>query len=114
MRFCGRYPPRNCRGLQSAGWAKLFAVEVSDRLGDHGLVGAAVIAGGEIAGLAISCRALGMGVEHSFMRHVLGEAPLPLRGRIVPTPRNIPARNIFRDNGFTEVEPGLWQFAAPD
>jgi FkbH-like protein len=91
--------------------ARLFAIDVSDRLGDHGLVGAAVIAGGEIAGLAVSCRALGMGVEHQFLRHVLAEAPLPLRARIVPTPRNIPARNIFRDNGFAEVEPGLWQFA---
>ena len=38
--------------------------------------------------------------------------PLPLRARIIPTPRNIPARNIFRDNGFAEVEPGLWLFAS--
>jgi hypothetical protein len=68
--------------------------------------GAAVIADGEIAGLAISCQALGMGVEHSFVRHVLGEAPLPLRGCIVPTPRNISrAEHLWRR---------LWQFARPD
>jgi FkbH-like protein len=91
--------------------ARLFAMEVSDRLGDYGLVGAAVIIGGEIVGLAISCRALGMGVEHRFMRHILNEmreSSVPLSGRIIPTSRNIPARNIYRDNGFTEAEPGLW------
>jgi len=96
--------------------ARLFAMEVSDRLGDYGLVGAAVVIEGEIAGLAISCRALGMGVEHRFLRHILGEmtaSSVPLTGRIIPTPRNIPARNIYRDNGFTEVEPGVWRFAKP-
>jgi len=57
-----------------------------------------------------------MGVEHRFLRHVLGEmtaSSVPLTGRIIPTPRNIPARNIYRDNGFTEVEPGVWRFAKP-
>ncbi len=85
---------------------------MSDRLGDHGLVGAAVIIGDEITGFAISCRALGMSVEHTFLRHVLDamKDALPLRGRIIPTPRNIPARNIYRDNGFAEREDGLWEF----
>jgi FkbH-like protein len=96
--------------------AGLFAIEVSDRLGDYGMVGAAVVADREILGFAISCRALGMGVEHGLLRHVLNDmkrGDAPLRGRIVPTPRNIPARNIYRDNGFAEVEPGLWKFAEP-
>jgi FkbH-like protein len=93
---------------------RLLAMDVSDRLGDHGMVGAAVVADGEIVGLAISCRALGMGVEHTFLRHILDEmkdCPFSLSGRIIPTPRNIPARNIYRDNGFTEGESGLWEFA---
>ncbi|WP_249780252.1 HAD-IIIC family phosphatase [Bradyrhizobium sp. dw_411] len=92
--------------------ARIFAIDVSDRLGDHGLVGAAIINGGDITGFAISCRALGMGVEHRFLRHVLDamKDALPLRGRIIPTPRNIPARNIYRDNGFAEREEGLWEF----
>jgi hypothetical protein len=53
-----------------------------------------------------------MGVEHAFLRHVLDEMKdVPLRGRIIPTPRNIPSRNIYRDNGFLEREDGFWQFA---
>ena len=96
--------------------ARLFAVEVADRLGDYGLVGAAVIVEGEIAGLAISCRALGMGVEHRFLRHILDEmkgGSRSLSARIITTARNMPARNIYRDNGFAEVEPGLWRFEQP-
>ncbi len=92
---------------------RLFAIEVTDRLGDHGLVGAAVIIGSEIVGLAISCRALGMGIERRFLHHILDETKdRPLSGRIIPTSRNMPARNIYRDNGFIEVEPGLWRFEA--
>jgi predicted enzyme involved in methoxymalonyl-ACP biosynthesis len=86
---------------------------VSDRIGDYGLVGAAVIVDAEIAGFAISCRALGMGIEHRFLRHILNECneiAQSLLARIIPTPRNIPARNLYRDNGFAEAEPGLWRF----
>src|SRR5579863_2652425 len=94
--------------------AGLFAIEVSDRLGDYGLVGAAIIIRNEIAGLAISCRALGVGIEHRFLRHILDamkDSAAPLSARIIPTSRNIPARNIYRDNGFVEAEPGLWRLA---
>jgi FkbH-like protein len=94
----------------------VFALDVSDRFGHHGLVGAAVVAGGEIQGLVISCRVLGMGIEHTFLRHVLdamrsmtkGMSP-SLRGQIIPTARNIPVRNLYRDNGFNEGEGGVWE-----
>ena len=92
--------------------ARLFALDVSDRFGNHGLVGAAVIADGEILGLVLSCRALGMGIEHTFLRHVLDALKAisaAVRGRIIPTSRNIPVRNLYGDNGFTEHEPGLWE-----
>jgi FkbH-like protein len=89
--------------------AYVFSIHVSDRFGDHGLVGAAVVVEGEILGLALSCRVLGLGVEHRFLKHIIAEVKTPLTGRIIETPRNIPVRNIYRDNGFTETEPGFWQ-----
>jgi FkbH-like protein len=92
--------------------ALLFALDVSDRFGHHGLVGAAVIADAEIQGLVVSCRALGMGIEHTFLRHILDavrSGAAALRGRIIATPRNIPVRNLYRDNGFAETAPGLWE-----
>jgi len=98
--------------LMSDPAAHVFSLHVADRFGDHGLVGAAVVAHGEIAGLVMSCRVLGLGVEHTFLRHVVDALKQKfdaLTARIVATPRNIPVRNIYRDNGFVAEEDGLWR-----
>ncbi len=97
--------------------ARVFAMEVSDRFGDHGLVGAAVVDDGDIAGLVMSCRVLGLGVEHEFMRHII-DALAPerelLTGTIVETSRNIPVRHIFRDHGFVRDDAGVWRLRLAD
>src|SRR5580692_2600721 len=108
----GKFSATELATLAGNPQARLFALDVSDRFGNHGLVGAAVIADGEILGLVLSCRALGMGIEHTFLRHIrdaLKVMSASLRGRIVPTSRNIPVRNLYRDNGFAEADPGLWE-----
>ncbi|HEV8016090.1 MAG TPA: HAD-IIIC family phosphatase, partial [Stellaceae bacterium] len=90
----------------------LYTLHVSDRFGDHGLVGAAAIVNGEIVGLVLSCRVLGLGVEHKFLRHMVNElkaAGIVPTARIVETARNAPVRNIYRDNGFTQDATGLWR-----
>lgn len=88
--------------------AHIFSIYVKDRFGDHGLVGAAIIKDGNILGLAMSCRVLGLGVEHQFIQHIISQTTGPLRGSIIETARNIPVRNIYRDNGFTESDSNLW------
>ena len=92
--------------------AHIYTATVSDRFGDHGLVGAAVIKQGEIAGLVLSCRVLGLGVEHEFMRRIVDEVGRQhehLTARIIPTARNTPVRNLYRDHGFAQTGEGLWQ-----
>ena len=67
---------------------------------------------GKSSGWCSSCRVLGMGIEHTFMRRILDELKAisaSVHGRIIPTSRNIPVRNLYRDSGFTEDQPGLWQ-----
>ncbi|HXA41090.1 MAG TPA: HAD-IIIC family phosphatase [Phenylobacterium sp.] len=86
----------------------VYAMQVSDRFADHGLVGAAVLRDGEIVGLALSCRVLGIGVEHRLLQAIIaGEGALT--ARITPTDRNAPVRNIYRDNGFTAGDDGVWR-----
>ncbi|HZZ68686.1 MAG TPA: HAD-IIIC family phosphatase [Phenylobacterium sp.] len=88
----------------------VYAVWVRDRFGDNGLVGAAVVRDGEIVGFALSCRVLGLGVEHAFLQHILADQSA-LTARILPTDRNHPVRNLYRDNGFTSDGDGLWRHA---
>jgi FkbH-like protein len=90
----------------------IFTMKVRDRFGDHGLVGAAVIMNGEIIGFALSCRVIGLGVEQKFLDSILAETGLAyneITARIVETSRNIPARNLYRDRGFTTHGDGLWK-----
>ena len=95
--------------------ARVFALHVSDRFADHGLVGAAVIEDGEITGLVVSCRVLGLGIEHQFVKHVVRESGLTqLVAKIVPTARNIPVRNIYRDNGFVLEADNVWRWIRAD
>jgi FkbH-like protein len=104
-----KFSPGELAALVSDPSAHLFALDVSDRFGDHGLTGGAVIVDSSISALAISCRVLGMDIEHRFLRKILSEVPGALTAPILETPRNIPVRNIYRDHGFAEVEPGLWR-----
>ena len=89
----------------------LFTLHAAVRFGDHGLVAAAAVVKGEIIGLVMSCRVLGLGVEHRLMQHMLHEAKaagVALTARIIETSRNTPVRNVYRDNGFTQDATGLW------
>ena len=92
--------------------AAVFTAHVSDRFGDHGLVGAAVVEDAEITGLALSCRVLGLGVEHRFLAFIIDSLRAErgaLAGRIVETSRNGPVRHLFSDNGFTLGEDHVWR-----
>jgi FkbH-like protein len=107
-----RFSAAELTALVSDPEAYIFSLHVADRFGDHGLVGAAVVANSEIVGLVMSCRVLGLGVEHTFLQHIVDvfkEKLDALRARIITTPRNIPVRNIYRDNGFVAEEEGLWR-----
>jgi len=109
-----KYSVADLERLLTRPQARLFAVHVRDRFGDHGLVGAAVIVAGEILGLALSCRVLGLGVEHQMMVAVL-DALRPDHGQVVgaiiETSRNGPVRNLYADNGFQQDDAGLWRLA---
>ena len=94
--------------------AAVYAMDVRDRFGNQGLVGAAVLINGEIMGFALSCRVIGLGVERTFLDGILTDqsaAHTRITGRIVETSRNTAARNLYRDYGFSSQGNGLWQLA---
>ena len=91
--------------------ASVLAMRVRDRFADHGLVGAAVVRDGEIAGFALSCRVIGLGVEQRLLAAVVAEHG-QLAARIIETPRNAPVRWLYRDGGFEKGADGVWRIAA--
>ncbi|MCU0971650.1 MAG: HAD-IIIC family phosphatase [Gammaproteobacteria bacterium] len=100
-----------------AGLDRIWTARAKDRFTEYGLVGACVVQGDTIELFVLSCRVIGLGVEHALLRAVLAElapqAPI-IRGRLAALERNLPARALFRDNGFIEAGDGVWQIAAEE
>jgi FkbH-like protein len=91
---------------------RVFIAHASDRFGDYGLVAATVVEDGEIVAFAMSCRVIGLKVEHRFLAHVLevlAEAHDVVEAYIVPTPRNGPVRHLYADNGFHPAGDDRWR-----
>jgi FkbH-like protein len=88
---------------------RLYALRMQDRFADHGLVGAAVVLGGVILNLALSCRVIGLGGECALLAQVVADAMgVELQGRIVATDRNLAARHLYAGCGFTDRGNGTW------
>jgi FkbH-like protein len=99
------------QGLVGAAGGDVFTLRMSDRLGDHGLVGAAVVVASEILNVVLSCRVIGLGGEHALLARVIDDSAddgRELIGRIIATDRNIPVRHLFADNGFADAGGGRW------
>ncbi len=100
---------------------RVFILRMRDRLADHGLVGVAIVAAGEILNFVLSCRVIGLGGERALLEAVIddaGQGGGVLSGRIVPTDRNLPVRHLYRDHGFSDRGDGCWdlrfQTGCPD
>jgi FkbH-like protein len=98
-----RVPKHELRAiLREDDSARLHVMRVEDRFTDYGLVGACLVRGGSIDLFVMSCRVIGLGVEHALLRSSIVSSGAPvIRARIVSTDRNFPVRNLFRDHGFT-------------
>lgn len=86
-----------------------FTVAVRDRFGDNGIVGVALAREAqqmlEVDSLLMSCRVIGRSVETAILAHLCDVATSRklevLRGRVVPTTKNLPARDLFERHGFS-------------
>jgi FkbH-like protein len=92
---------------------QVFVAYCKDRFGDYGLVAAAVLDGAEIAAFAMSCRVIGLKVEHQFLDFILDaitDQHTEVLARIIETSRNGPVRHLYADNGF-RLEDRTWRKA---
>jgi len=103
--------------VQLRAWAAdpqwgLFTLRLTDRFGDNGLVGVAIVRQqddtAEIDTLLLSCRVLGRRVETALLAHLASWAKQRgaayLLGQFIPTAKNAPAAQFFADHGFTQID----------
>jgi FkbH-like protein len=104
----------------NSGW-RVWSLRVTDRYADNGLVGVAVtkVDGKvcEIDSFLMSCRVIGRTLETALLARVAAEARKQgadvLQGWFLPTRKNAPAADFYRDHGFevadTATEGTLWR-----
>lgn len=103
-----RYQTADVTHFVGAPTHRVYALRVTDRFGDHGLVGAAVVCeeamSWRIDSFLLSCRVMGLGVETAVLSHIGDEARAHnvarLVGEFAPTPKNAPAADLYRRHGF--------------
>jgi FkbH-like protein len=109
-----RWTEQECEGFFAAG-GSMAAYEVEDRYTAYGLVGVVLLHGRSIVQWVMSCRVIGLGVEHAAMRELVAELrgtrAAPISATLTQTGLNMPCQNFFQDAGFTQTGTG-WQLAA--
>lgn len=117
-----RYTPAAIDERAADAHWRIYHVSVKDRFSEHGLVGAAIV---EVRGvewfienLVLSCRLIGYGAETALLtaiqRAALDANAQILRGEYLPSARNLPAREFYRNHGFVPDDGaagrGHWTF----
>jgi FkbH-like protein len=88
----------------------VVALSVEDKFGDSGLTGVAIIEKGSerwrVDSFLLSCRVLGRKVEDTLLAYVVNQAKeghaKTIIGEFVPTKKNAPAKDFYRNHGFTQ------------
>jgi FkbH-like protein len=86
-------------------------VGVKDKFGDNGIVGVAMGqqdgASLDVDTLLLSCRVIGRTVETAVLAHLCDEGRRrglkAVTARVIPTPKNTPARDVFERHGFAKI-----------
>ncbi|HEY7993747.1 MAG TPA: HAD-IIIC family phosphatase [Candidatus Eremiobacteraceae bacterium] len=116
-----RYSEADVARFMSDPKRKLLTIKVSDRLGDNGIVGAAITEDdGDACRLdtfLLSCRVIGRGIETAFIAYIADQARLRGKSRLVgmfcPTAKNELAKHFYEDHGFRRIaddaDGSLWE-----
>ncbi|HEY6989733.1 MAG TPA: HAD-IIIC family phosphatase [Bryobacteraceae bacterium] len=112
---------RRHTAVEIAGYADaddwdVYTTEVSDRFGDNGIVGVAMVRRGERAGkhvaeidtFLLSCRVIGRTVEDAMLHFLVEDCRRQrverMLGWFVPTAKNKPAETFYARHGFHALE----------
>jgi FkbH-like protein len=103
-----RYQTPEMERLLASPDHRVYVLEVADRFGEHGLVGAAIVREERerwrIDCVLLSCRVMGLSVETVLLKRIYDAARrhdvAGLVGEFIPTARNGPTADFYRRHGF--------------
>jgi FkbH-like protein len=85
----------------------LFSMAMTDKFGDYGIIGVALLRADTIESFALSCRAFGRQIELAFLvfmlMHIGEKGHEAAIGKFISTPRNAMAKGFYKDAGFERI-----------
>ncbi|MEK7264530.1 MAG: methoxymalonyl-ACP biosynthesis protein FkbH, partial [Pseudomonadota bacterium] len=121
-----RYAQEEVEAFISADNKRMYCMSVSDKFGEYGLVGLAMIVdndgGWDIDNFLMSCRVLGRGVETTLLAKIASDASdsgaEAVKAAYLPTPKNGLVTDLFARHGFApagEIASGgnRWRLGLP-
>lgn len=100
----------------------LVSVKVEDKFGDNGIIGVVMVEKDvgrwRIDTFLLSCRVIGRRIEETLLAYILEEAKKGkariLIGEFIPTKKNIPAKEFYKNNGFKLIgkdnDMEIWEY----
>jgi FkbH-like protein len=106
-----RYTEQQIESMAADPAYRVYALSASDRFGDNGLVGVAImkLTGGavELDTFLLSCRVIGRTIETALLATLCDDARVDgarrLDGTFIATKKNTPSREFFAVHGFSRV-----------
>jgi FkbH-like protein len=106
-----RHSAGELRKILSDPHREAFSMRLTDRFGDNGIVGVAILdfqgATAVIDTFLLSCRVIGRAAETALLAFLLQRAGCrgaqALEGVFIPTPKNAPAADFFALHGFARI-----------
>ena len=107
-----RYSESEVRAFARNAASDVYTLTLSDRYGDNGLVGVAIMKwegeNARIETLLLSCRVMGRTVETVFLAYLaetaLSHGALYLVGEFLPTQKNMPVRDLYKRHAFMPLD----------
>lgn len=103
-----RYPEEDIQKFSKNDKFLVVSIKVEDKFGDNGITGAAIveknIAAWRIGTFLLSCRVIGRKIEEALLAYIIKlakkEKAKELIGEFIPSKKNIPAKDFYKNNGF--------------
>jgi len=106
-----RYTDAEVVKLRDSADSSVYCMQVTDKFGDEGLVGVAIVRKKAkewlIDSFLMSCRVIGRSAETAFLARIVADAKKAKVGRVlgefIPTKKNPPAQDFYERHGFKKM-----------